>query len=234
MIRFEKVKIGYKEALLKVNFNLLEKGNAYALIGANGSGKSTFLKSVCGQISAFSGEIYLSDRNCSTLSANEKSKIVAFVPSRFPSVSNMRVYDFVGLGRTPYLNALGRLSENDKKHVEASMDELKIKHLGQKMVSELSDGEKQLCSIARAICQETPIVLLDEPTSFLDYRNKLIVLEKINLLASQSQKCVIFSSHDLDLVTTNCKNVLYTHPLNHQLSKIDVPFTKEDLIRLAY
>lgn len=234
MIRFEKVKIGYKEALLKVSFNLLEKGNAYALIGANGSGKSTFLKSVCGQISAFSGEIYLSNRNCSTLSANEKSKIVAFVPSRFPSVSNMRVYDFVGLGRTPYLNALGRLSENDKKHVEASMDELKIQHLGQKMVSELSDGEKQLCSIARAICQETPIVLLDEPTSFLDYRNKLIVLEKINLLASQSQKCVIFSSHDLDLVTTNCKNVLYTHSLNHQLSKIDVPFTKEDLIRLAY
>lgn len=234
MIRFENVVLGYNEPLLNVEIQSLEKGETYALIGANGSGKSTFLKSISGQLPTFSGSIFISEENTLNLSMLEKSRIVALVPSRFPEISMMKVDEFIGLGRTPYLNALGRLRSLDFEAIEEASNTLSIQHLLKKFVHQLSDGEKQLCGIARALCQDTSIILLDEPTSFLDYRNKMIVLEKINLLASQSQKCVIFSSHDLDLVTTNCNNVLYTQPINHQLSKIEAPFTKEALIQLAY
>lgn len=206
MIQLNAVEIGYASSLLKIAFNTLEIGMAYALIGANGSGKSTFLKTIAGQVSPIKGEILIQGQSFSNLHPNNRAKLVAFVPSRFPEIANMRTIDFIGLGRTPYLNALGRLTEKDKQMVNASIQELNIEHLEQKMISELSDGEKQLCAIARAICQETPIILLDEPTSFLDYKNKRIVLEKMIQLAEK--RCVIFSSHDLEMVHKTMNNFL--------------------------
>lgn len=206
MIQLNDVEIGYKKSMLTIDFKELETGKAYALIGANGSGKSTFLKTIAGQILTVKGELLIQGKSLSSLHPMNRAKLVAFVPSRFPEIANMRTYDFIGLGRTPYLNALGRLTEKDKQMVNTSIQELNIEHLEQKMISELSDGEKQLCAIARAICQETPIILLDEPTSFLDYKNKKIVLEKIIQLAEK--RCVIFSSHDLEMVHKTMNNFL--------------------------
>lgn len=234
MIRFENVVLGYKEPLLKVEIQSLEKGEAYALIGANGSGKSTFLKSISGQLPTVSGNIFIAEENTLNLSMLEKSRIVAFVPSRFPEIPMMKVAEFIGLGRTPYLNALGRLRPEDIIAIEEAATTLTIQHLIHKYVHQLSDGEKQLCGIARALCQDTSIILLDEPTSFLDYRNKMVVLDKINLLATQSGKCIVYSSHDLDLVTENCQKVIYTNTVQHQVSLIETSFDKNRLIELAF
>lgn len=231
MIQLKNVEIGYASSLLKVDFSRLESGIAYALVGANGSGKSTFLKTIAGQIPTLAGEILMNDFSLSELTSNNKAKLIAFVPSRFPELANMRSEDFIGLGRTPYLNALGRLTENDKLIVKASMSELNIQHLADKMISELSDGEKQLCGIARAICQETPIILLDEPTSFLDYKNKKIVLEKINQLAKK--RCVIFSSHDLEMVHRTMSNFLVVNQFAQSI-ELQTNLTLEDLITKSF
>lgn len=205
MIEFKQAQIGYTQSLLSVAIQSLEKGKSYALIGPNGSGKSTFLKSITGQIPLIAGTLFVDGIEASSLSAINRSKVIAFVPSRFPEISNMTVFDFIGLGRTPYLNALGRLKEADVAIVHSAIQQLEIERLTNKFIQELSDGEKQLCAIARAICQETPMIILDEPTSFLDYKNKLIVLNKLVELCSSMDKCILFSSHDLEMVhkTTN-------------------------------
>lgn len=232
MIRFENVVLGYKEPLLKVEIQSLEKGEAYALIGANGSGKSTFLKSISGQLPTVSGNIFIAEENTLNLSMLEKSRIVAFVPSRFPEIPMMKVAEFIGLGRTPYLNALGRLRPEDIIAIEEAATTLTIQHLIHKYVHQLSDGEKQLCGIARALCQDTSIILLDEPTSFLDYRNKRIVLDKIKQLSKNH--CVIFSSHDLEMVTKVVSNFLIVDSKNSTIIEENSKLTTEELYKLAF
>lgn len=220
MIEFKQTQIGYTQTLLSVAIQSLEKGKSYALIGPNGSGKSTFLKSITGQLSLIKGTILLNGIESTTFSALDRSKVIAFVPSRFPEISNMTVFDFIGLGRTPYLNALGRLKESDQTMIGKAIQQLEIEGLTHKFIQELSDGEKQLCAIARAICQETPIIILDEPTSFLDYKNKLIVLNKLNELSSTLGKCILFSSHDLEMVHKSVRDFLVintkTHLIEHK------------------
>lgn len=198
MINFEDVVIGYKKALFQVDIPHLETGNTIALIGANGSGKSTFLKTICQQIEPFSGTIQINNQMLDSYSKNELSKQLAFVPSRFPEISNITTYDFVGLGRTPYLTALGRLTTSDHAVVEHALKTLGLLKFSAKQITELSDGEKQLVAIARALAQETSIILLDEPTSFLDFRNKEKIISLLQKLSIETKKLIVFSSHDLE------------------------------------
>ncbi|MES2799373.1 MAG: ABC transporter ATP-binding protein [Bacteroidota bacterium] len=232
MIRFEQLVIGYQTQLLSIDFETLEAGKAYALIGANGSGKSTFLKTIAGQLSTISGKISINEVDIAQLKAGEKAKLVAFVSSRFPELANISVQEYIGLGRTPYLNALGRLSDKDRSIVHSSIVELNIQHLSNKMISELSDGEKQLCAIARAICQETNIILLDEPSNFLDYKNRQLILDKINQLAKN--RCIIFSSHDLEMVSARFDNFLLVKSQDQQLIKLAASMNAQELAKLAF
>jgi len=234
MIRFENVNIGYHEALLKVKFTELTRGHAYALIGENGSGKSTFLKTISGQISPFEGRLLINDLDSNGIVNKERSRLISFVPTQTAVISNISVFDFVGLGRTPYLNALGRFSKKDIEIIELAMSQLNISHLRQKMLNELSDGERQLSAIASAISQETPIILLDEPTSYLDYRNKLLVLEKVKDLAKTQNKCILFSTHDLDMVSENLETVVCARGKNKQLELLLGKISKEKLIEVAF
>lgn len=198
MIEFDNLKIGHHQSLASVAIQQLNTGQIYALIGSNGSGKSTFLKTICGQQRPFSGSVSIDGKNTMELSRSELAKLVAFVPSRFPEAEFVRVVDFISLGRTPYLNSLGNLSEADKKCVDQTIRQLNIVHLSDKFISQLSDGERQLCSVARALAQQTPIILLDEPTGYLDYRNKRRLLELLSLISTEMNRLIVFSSHDIE------------------------------------
>lgn len=234
MIRFEGVHIGYSGSLLQVNFEALNAGQTYALIGENGSGKSTFLKTISGHIRPFKGEILINGTSISLLTKNQIAKKLAYVPTQTGVISSMNAFDFIGLGRTPYLNALGRLTQVDEQMIHAAMEVLNIGHLKSKMLDQLSDGERQLCAIASAICQETSIILLDEPTSFLDYKNKVIVLKQLNYLASEFGKCIIFSTHDLDLVAGQQGSVIYKSNSSNTLNLLFKTQSKEELVALAF
>lgn len=200
MIQFEHTHIGYDRALVKVQIEELAPEKAYALVGRNGSGKSTLLKTISGQISCQSGTIRIHGQSLAELSHQERAKLVAFVPSRVPEIQYLKAYDFIALGRTPYLNAFGRLHEQDKHAIQETIDLLGISQHAEKYLANLSDGEKQLCAIARALCQETPVIVLDEPTGFLDFRNRGMVIDLLNDLAVQSKKSILFSTHELHLL----------------------------------
>lgn len=198
-MKLENVHIGYKEALLEIDQLNFEPGKVYALIGANGRGKSTLLQTLIGKLPVLSGTIFIEDKNLSEIPIAVKSNLFGLVNSKFSGIPYLRATEFVALGRTPYTNAFGRLTKKDVQIVEESMETLGINHLMQRFTAELSDGERQLCAIARILAQETDYIFLDEPTAFLDYSNKKRVLEKLSEIAKSLNKSIIYSSHDLEL-----------------------------------
>ena len=229
MIHFKQAEIGYQNPLLKVTDLILEPGKVYALVGRNGSGKSTFLRSITGQTPLLAGEITINSVSIKNSNAIEKSKTIAFVESKFDGIAFLTVANYLALGRAPYTNALGRLSQADWDFVNQVANEIGIKTFLQKDTLSLSDGERQLCAIARAIVQETPVLLLDEPSAFLDYANKQILVDKLLQIAREKQKCIVFSTHDLDLCIEN--KIEFIALKNKTLHKVK-DLTKLELIRL--
>jgi iron complex transport system ATP-binding protein len=197
-MKLENVHIGYTTTLIEVEYLDIEPGKVYALIGANGKGKSTFIKSLIGQIPTRRGEIEIEEKNVFDLNIQEKAKQFAFVQSRFNGVPFMKSEDYVGLGRTPHTSAFGKLEPKDIAVIDKSFEILDIQHLKGRFTEELSDGERQLLAIARAYAQQTKYLFLDEPTAFLDYTNKRKVLRILKELASHD-RCILFSSHDLEM-----------------------------------
>lgn len=193
------VHIGYKETLLEFEHLKFERGKVYALIGANGRGKSTLLRTLIGKQAALSGLISVDDKDLTHISVAEKSKIFGLVQAKFAGIPYMRASEYVDLGRTPHTNAFGRLTAKDQQIVHESIEALSITHLAERFTTELSDGERQLFAIARVLAQETQYIFLDEPTAFLDYSNKKRVLEKLIEIAQNLNKSIIYSSHDLEL-----------------------------------
>jgi iron complex transport system ATP-binding protein len=190
--------IGYKATLLQIEKLTIEPGKVFALIGANGRGKSTLLKTLIGKQSVLQGEITVNGKDLIYYSAAEKSKLFGLVQANFSGIPFMRAAEYVALGRTPHTNAFGRLTEKDLKKVNDSIEALSISHLADKFTTELSDGERQLFAIARILAQETQFIFLDEPTAFLDYSNKKRVLEKLIEIARTMNKSIVYSSHDLE------------------------------------
>lgn len=200
MIEFKEVRIGYSAPLATITLDKLDAGFIYALIGSNGSGKSTFLKTICGKQKPINGSVFINGKNIAEMSRKEMSSMIAFVPSKFPDTDFISVFDFIALGRTPYLNNLGHLSDQDVKIVEQVIDQIQINHLISKHTTQLSDGERQLCAVARALAQQTPIILLDEPTGFLDYRNKRRLLSLLERLTKNLNITTLLSTHDIESI----------------------------------
>lgn len=233
MIKTQGLHIGYSESILSVDDLNLKRG-VHILIGRNGSGKSTFLKTLAGQVSKIEGSIKLKNKEVSSISIEELPRIISFVSSQFPIVEFLRVSDFVGLGRNPHTNFFGKKTGEDIEAIDKALDTLSISYLRDRFTSELSDGEKQLVSIAKALTQETTIIALDEPTAFLDYSNKKLVLDKLVVIGEEFNKCILLSSHDLELsIEANCP-FLVIEDQSKSIRFVEAGISKEELIEIAF
>lgn len=227
MIRFENIEIGYKTPLFSIDSLELELGNAYVLVGQNGAGKSTLFKTITKEIEARKGEIWINNKELKSINKLDIARLISFVPSRFPVLDFVTVEEFLGLGRTPHTNWIGKFKSSDVNSVEAVIKKLGIEHLKNKFTSDLSDGERQLVAIGRSLIQETPIIFLDEPTSFLDYKNKQKVIQFIKTIVKEDQKLIVFSSHDIELSIGNLEHFLCIHNKNKKLIQLQAPSLKE-------
>jgi len=176
------------------------KGELVALIGKNGIGKSTLLKTLVSLIDSISGQIFLEGREIRTYSARTLAGKVGFVSTEIIRTGNLRIIDLVALGRFPHTNWIGRLNEVDREKMMESIRKVGLNGLEQKFISEVSDGERQRAMVARTLAQDTPIIILDEPTAFLDLPGRHEMLHLLGQLAHNEEKTIIFSSHDLNMV----------------------------------
>jgi iron complex transport system ATP-binding protein len=202
MIKFKNIQVGYAQVLLEIDDLALEAGRVYALIGRNGSGKSTLLKTIIGQLPLLGGQIEIGDHSINQLIKDhvQRAREIAYVASMFEGVDALTLQAYVALGRLPYLGALGRLQPEDQDKIDEILARLDLSKLAAKPTPQLSDGERQLGSLARAMVQDTPIMVLDEPASFLDYFNRELLLEQLQIWVQGSQnRTALFSSHDIDL-----------------------------------
>lgn len=177
----------------------LNRGELVALIGRNGAGKSTLLRTLAAYIKPLNGRVEYEGKEVQTLSIHELSKKISVVLTDTSSVADMSVRELVSLGRIPYTNYIGTLSDEDKQVVERSMEIMGVTAFAGRYISTLSDGERQKCMIAKAFAQQTSVILLDEPTAFLDYPSKVQLLRTLKRLATDEKKAIIVSTHDLEL-----------------------------------
>jgi len=196
--------IGYKSkkgvSTIAENLNLnLEAGKLITLIGANGIGKSTLLRTITGIQKPLSGNVYLNERKISDYQPLELAQNLSLVLTEKLPPSNLSVFELVALGRQPYTNWVDKLSEEDVLKVQEAMQLTQIEHLAAKKHFQISDGQLQKVLIARALAQDTPLIILDEPTTHLDLLHKVSLFKLLKKLTKETQKCILFSTHDIDL-----------------------------------
>ncbi|CAD0004919.1 ABC transporter ATP-binding protein [Flavobacterium chungangense] len=196
--------IGYKTKKVAVtiaqDLNLtFDSGKLIALIGANGVGKSTLLRTITGIQPALEGSVSLNDKNINTYKPLDLAQSLSLVLTEKLPPSNLSVFELVALGRQPYTNWVGTLTEIDIEKVSQAMQLTQIEHLAAKRHFEISDGQLQKVLIARALAQDTPLIILDEPTTHLDLLHKVSLFKLLKKLTQETQKCILFSTHDIDL-----------------------------------
>lgn len=213
MIRFDNIRLGYGNRTLIENLSAtVERGALTALVGRNGTGKSTLLRAIAQLGEVLSGEILLDGRPLQTLAPSELASMVAFVTTDKVRIANLRCRDVVALGRAPYTNWIGRMQEQDKAIVEQALESVGMSDYADKTMDRMSDGECQRIMIARALAQQTPIILLDEPTAFLDMPNRYELCTLLRRLAHEEQKCILFSTHELDIALSLCDAIALIAP----------------------
>ena len=198
--RTEELCVGYGQQQVLAQVNLqVEAGEILTLIGPNGAGKTTLLKTMIGQLPALEGVVYVNQRAYEDFSAKEKAKETAVVLTTPIRTEYMTVEEVVAMGRYPYTGRFGVLGSRDKKIIEEVMEQTHILQWKWHNYQNLSDGQKQRVLLARALCQEPKLLILDEPTSYLDLGYKVAFLSLLQKLARQKEMAVIVSMHELDL-----------------------------------
>ena len=170
-----------------------KEGEFIALIGQNGIGKSTLLKTLVKLHPCLSGEIFMGGMRIQDFSMHDFSKFVGYVSTEVIRTGNLKVKDLVSLGRYPYTNWIGKLTNQDQEMVDSALEMVGLSDLKQKNITEVSDGERQRAMIARTIAQDTKVLILDEPTAFLDLPNRYDVLHLLKSLSHNQGKTIIFS-----------------------------------------
>ena len=175
------------------------EGSLIALIGANGIGKSTLLRTLTGIQKPITGEVLLNNRNITSYTPAALAQNLAVVLTESLPPSNLSVFELVALGRQPYTNWLGTLSPEDLNKVNEAIALTQIEAIAHKKHFGISDGQLQKVLIARALAQDTPLIVLDEPTTHLDLQHKVNLIRLLKKLAAETGKCILYSTHDLDL-----------------------------------
>lgn len=213
ILKAEQLSIGYKtkkeEIAIASDINFeLQKGQLIGLVGANGIGKSTLLRTLIKVQPALSGGIVLNGNDLKTISNLELAKQLSIVLTEPLTSKNLSVYELVALGRHPYTNWIGNLTEEDATIINNALESVNITDLKNKRCYELSDGQLQKVMIARALSQDTDVIVLDEPTTHLDMYHKAYILKLLQRLAKETGKTILFSSHEIDLAIQLCDTMI--------------------------
>lgn len=204
ILQASQISIGYshkkESTIVSSNIDItLEKGKLTALIGANGIGKSTLLRTITGIQKPLSGTVSLNGKNIHELDALTLAQNLSVVLTEKLPPSNLTVFELIALGRQPYTNWIGKLTDEDIVKVNEAMELTQISHLAAKKHYEISDGQLQKVLVARALAQDTSLIILDEPTTHLDLLHKVALFKLLKKLTQETQKCILFSTHDIDM-----------------------------------
>ncbi len=211
IIELEDVNFRYPQAqnncLHNVSFNI-SRGDIVSLMGPNGSGKTTLLKIISGLINNFSGKVKILDKEIQKYKSIELAKIISYIPQVDNYIFDFTVAEIIAMGRRPYLNSFGILNQTDKETIEKVVNLLNLKKIIDKKYLNLSGGERRLVLIARALTQQTSILLMDEPTTYLDLSYKITfmnILQQLNKMGIT----IFLISHDINLVSEYVKKIIF-------------------------
>lgn len=225
MIHIQNISLGYdaKHLLLDNVSTTFTCGTTTALIGRNGTGKSTLLRAIIGSEPLKCGSILINGTDIQHIAPHQLAQQVAFVSTERIRVANLSCRDVVALGRAPYTNWIGRMQPEDESVVMQSLEKVGMASYAFRTMDKMSDGECQRVMIARALAQQTPVILLDEPTSFLDMPNRYDLCRLLADLAHKDDKCIIFSTHELDIARSLCDTIaLIDSPTMHHLPTLEM------------
>ncbi|HAT75786.1 MAG TPA: ABC transporter ATP-binding protein [Flavobacterium sp.] len=244
ILQASKISIGYilkkERNIIASNIDLsLEKGKLIALIGANGIGKSTLLRTLTGIQKPLSGNVCLNEQDIHKLDSLLLAQNLSVVLTEKLPPSNLTVWELIALGRQPYTNWIGKLTNNDMAKINEAIELTQIEHLISKRHYEISDGQLQIVLIARALAQDTPLIILDEPTTHLDLLHKVVLFKLLKKLTQETGKCILFSTHDIDMaiqlsdemIIMTPENTLQDQPCNLILKgSFDTLFQDENIV----
>ena len=204
MLAFSNLSTGYRQGkawhyISTALDGALQRGELVALLGRNGCGKSTLLRSLAALQPVVEGTITIDDASLRNLTLSERARLLAIVLTTKPEALYLTAHDAVAIGRTPYTGFMGRLTAHDSQVIEESLRLTGAEALAPRLLSSLSDGERQRVMIAKALAQQTPYIFLDEPTAFLDFPGKIALLQLLQRLAVKKGKGILFSTHDVEL-----------------------------------
>lgn len=205
--------VGYKthasKTIIASNINFeLKQGELVGLVGVNGIGKSTLLRTLTGVQNTLSGTIFLNGKHLQAFTNIEVAKVMSVVLTERIVTKNLSVFEIIALGRHPYTNWLGNLHKIDHAMINTAMSQTNIEDLKHKKCFELSDGQLQKVMIARALAQDTDLIILDEPTTHLDMYHKVSALKLLQNLVKDTGKTILFSSHEIDLAIQLCDKMI--------------------------
>ncbi len=225
------VSIGNKTILRNITFSL-EKGTL-SIIGLNGIGKTTLLRTLAGLNKSYSGHISINQKSLSSFSHKHLSKSISFVPQEHVPYFKFTVLEMIMFGRTPHIKQFGFPTKNDFNVVEKILCDIGLEHLRERYYTELSGGEKRLVLVSMALAQETKIILFDEPTTFLDFKNAMIVINKIKNLSKELGKLIVVTMHDINQAISIADQALILYSENcFDFGNADVTINEINLQRL--
>jgi iron complex transport system ATP-binding protein len=243
VLEAKQLSIGYfnkkKSSIISegINFSIAE-GELIGLVGANGIGKSTLLRTLAGMQPSIKGEVLINNIVNTTYTPLKLANQLSIVLTEVPASKNLSVLELVSLGRQPHTNWMGKLTEQDKEAINFALEATTTQSLAQRKCFELSDGQLQRVYIARALAQDTPLIILDEPTTHLDLYHRAYVLKLLKKLADETKKTILFSTHEIDLaIQLTDKMIVMTNNETHfdtpcnliESGRFDALFPKETI-----
>ncbi|MBR9847191.1 MAG: ABC transporter ATP-binding protein [Algicola sp.] len=213
ILKTENLSIGYtskkRVSTIASAINIeLKQGELIGLVGANGIGKSTLLRTLTSIQQPLAGTVQLNGRHLEDYASIELAKTMSLVLTEQLMSKNLSVYELIALGRQPYTNWVGNLSETDRSVIQTAIEQTNLTDLKHRKCFELSDGQLQKVMIARALAQDTNLIILDEPTTHLDMYHKAYILKLLQKLAKDTNKTILFSSHEIDLAIQLCDTMI--------------------------
>ncbi|MCT4583163.1 MAG: ABC transporter ATP-binding protein [Flavobacteriales bacterium] len=199
LLKINELAVGYTSTIISKINAVVKAGDFITLFGANGAGKSTLLKTILQQLPPKSGQLLLNQKNITEYSNTALAKNIAIVNTNKNFDLNLTVYDILALGRIPYLNLFGKLTQQDQEIIEKYIQELALNAIVDNYFYQLSDGQKQKVLVARALIQDTDLIILDEPTAHLDIKNRITIFQLLQNIAHKKQKAIICVSHEIDI-----------------------------------